>query len=77
MKALEILLTIRKHLESSILPMRSLNLDEAIAELEALQTSRCEWCKWYDLPFQSNQFHCDECIHNYDYYNDNFEPKEQ
>ena len=52
------------------------NIDEAIAELEALQQPKsCEGCKWNDIPFPSNQFHCDECKHAYSYYNDNFEPK--
>lgn len=52
--------------------------DEAIAELEALQQPKsCEGCKWDNVPFTSNQFHCDECKHAYSCYNDNFEPKEQ
>ena len=53
-------------------------IGEAIAELEALQQPKsCEECKWNDIPFPSNQFHCDECKHAYSCYNDNFEPKEQ
>ena len=53
-------------------------LDEAITELEALQQPKsCDGCKWNDIPFPSNQFHCDECKHAYSCYNDNFEPKEQ
>ena len=52
-------------------------LEEAIAELEELQQPKsCEGCKWNDIPFPSNQFHCDECKHAYSCYNDNFEPKE-
>ena len=45
------------------------------AELEAQQSNSCEECKWQDVSFPSNQFHCDECKHNYASYNDNFEPK--
>ena len=52
-------------------------IGEAIAELEALQSRSCEGCKWNDMPFPSNQFHCDECKHAYSCYNDNFEAKEQ
>ena len=63
--------------EGNFSSMRS-EINEAIAELEALQQPKsCEGCKWNDIPFPSNQFHCDECKHAYSCYNDNFEPKEQ
>ena len=74
MKALEIL----NKLKNKMLNFSSKDVEEAIAELEALQQPKgCEGCKWNDIPFPSNQFHCDECKHAYSWYNDNFEPKEQ
>ena len=73
-RALEIL----NKLKNKMLNFTSKDVEEAIAELEALQQPKsCEECKWNDIPFPSNQFHCDECKHAYSYYNDNFEPKEQ
>ena len=73
-RALEIL----NKLKNKMLNFTSKDVEEAIAELEALQQPKsCEECKWNDIPFPSNQFHCDECKHAYSCYNDNFEPKEQ
>lgn len=72
MKTLDFLKCMRKDT-----PCEWDELDEAIAELEALQQPKsCEGCKWNDIPFPSNQSHCDECKHAYSCYNDNFEPKE-
>ena len=51
-------------------------LNDHEAQIKALQSRSCEGCKWDNIPFPSNQFHCDECKYNYDSYNDNFEPKE-
>ena len=53
-------------------------LRKRVAELEEMMKPKsCSTCKWDDLPFPSNAFHCDECKHAYSCYNDNFEPKEQ
>ena len=76
-KALELLKEIKSYNNKPLRIMPSdKKFNEAIAELEALQQPKsCEGCKWNDIPFPSNQFHCDECKHAYSYYNDNFEPK--
>ena len=72
MKALEILKVCRERGQKRA---GGISLDEAIAELEALQQPKsCEGCKFNGQEEDIYIFPCDYCVRNYD---DRYEDKEQ
>ena len=75
MKALEILRNENVFDEEYLSCNKHINIDEAIAELEALQSRSCESCKWEDVVSDDYKHRCDECVHNYSHYIDNWEGK--
>lgn len=65
MKALEVLKKASVFSEHSKHYPSSRDFDEAIAELEALESRSCEDCKYFDI--DKDDYPCKDCKETYEY----------